>query len=151
MQRPFYFRTRFSSAAVSDKSRKTWVAPQATRSAALKLPVATPMEFAPMAWAQAMSCGVSPMIQTRCGREIDAELFLRAGEGDGAELVAVGAVVGEGAELEVAPDADVAELEPRAFAEVAGEQRLVEFGVGRDGVERGLDAGQHAGVALGHA
>ncbi len=81
------------------------------------------------------------------GREVDAEFFPGARESERAEFVAEMAIVGEGAELEVFPEAEIGELELRALAKIAGKQRLVNLGMVVDGVECLANAGENACLA----
>jgi len=132
-------------AAGSAKSCNSAVGSCLANSASVKWPVATAIDFAPIALAQAMSCGVSPTMKTSSGAKSRAWRSLA--EGEGSQLVADVAVVGEGAELEVSPDLVVVELDLGPAPEVPGEEALGQVGAVADLLEDVEDAGM--GLAVG--
>lgn len=82
------------------------------------------------------------------GRERDARMFAGAAEGVGAEVVAMLAVVGEGAEREEIPEAVVGEFDAGGTADVAGEEGLGDVGPGGGGSEEGWHAGENRGTGM---
>lgn len=82
-------------------------------------------------------------------REIDAGVFAGAAQGVGAEIIAVFAVVGEGAEGKEIPEAVVAEFGAGAALDVAREQGLGDVGAGGCGLEQRGDAGKDVGAGIG--
>ncbi len=88
------------------------------------------------------------MTQT-LGWEIDSGVFAGATEGVGAEVVAVFAVIGEGAEGKEIPEAVEAEFGAGAALDVTGEKGLGDVGPCGGGGEKGGDAGQDEGAGVG--
>ena len=86
------------------------------------MPVATATESAPMAFAPAMSLGVSPMTTMRQSSIGSAELRRAPARAGHEQRGPVDGVVAEAPEGEAVVDANAAELDLGAFAHVAGAQ-----------------------------